>query len=191
MITYEVYFNKTYKNSCNLIRKDIKGHYLHIDQVNKVVLIDNIIIAKLEEVNEVRFLVKGYYQITVGAGGAGGPRVHGKGGARGGNGGVSQLLYSANSDMSNPKVVIVCNGGGGASASSCAYHGSHPGNPGAGGQVSISSDLIVKDLFLKTNGLGGIGEAGGNSVYSGTTYGKGGNANSNPGNSGYVKVKLL
>lgn len=62
MITYEVYFNKTYKNSCNLVRKDIKGHYLHIDQVNKVVLIDNIIIAKLEEVNEVRFLVKDYYQ---------------------------------------------------------------------------------------------------------------------------------
>ena len=62
MITYEIYFNKTYKNSCNLIRKDIKGHYLHIDQVNKVVLIDNIIIAKLEEVNEVRFLVRGYYQ---------------------------------------------------------------------------------------------------------------------------------
>ena len=62
MITYEVYFNKTYKNSCNLIRKDIKGHYLHIDQVNKVVLIDNIIIAKLEEVNEIRFLVKAYYQ---------------------------------------------------------------------------------------------------------------------------------
>ena len=137
------------------------------------------------------YLVKGYYQITVGAGGAGGPRVHGKGGARGGNGSVSQMLYSANSDMSNPKVVIVCNGGGGASASSCAYHGSHPGNPGAGGQVSISSDLIVKDLFLKTNGLNGVGEAGGNSVYSGTTYGKGGNAYSNPGNSGYVKVKLL
>ena len=62
MITYEIYFNKTYKNSCNLIRKDIKGHYLHIDQVNKVVIIDNVIIAKLEEVNEVRFLVKGYYQ---------------------------------------------------------------------------------------------------------------------------------
>ena len=82
-------------------------------------------------------------------------------------------------------------GGGGASASSCSYHHSHPGNPGAGGQVSISSDLIVKDLFLKTNGLNGVGEAGGNSVYSGTTYGKGGNAYSNPGNSGYVKVKLL
>ena len=62
MVTYEVYFNKIYKNSCNLIRKDIKGHYLHIDQVNKVVIIDNVVIAKLEEVNEVRFLVKGYYQ---------------------------------------------------------------------------------------------------------------------------------
>lgn len=62
MITYEVYFNKTYKNSCNLVRKDIKGYYLHIDQVNKVVIIDNVIIAKLEEVNEIRFLVKGYYQ---------------------------------------------------------------------------------------------------------------------------------
>ena len=62
MIIYEVYFNKTYKNSCNLIKKDIKGHYLHIDQVNKVVIIDNVIIAKLEEVNEVKFLVKGYYQ---------------------------------------------------------------------------------------------------------------------------------
>ena len=62
MITYEIYFNKTYKNSCNLIRKDIKGHYLHIDQVSKAVIIDNIIIAKLEEVNEIRFLVRGYYQ---------------------------------------------------------------------------------------------------------------------------------
>lgn len=62
MNTYEIYFNKTYQHSCNLIRKDIKGHYLHIDQVNKVLLIDNIVIAKLEEVNEIRFLVKGYYQ---------------------------------------------------------------------------------------------------------------------------------
>ena len=62
MITYEVYFNKTYKNSCNLIRKDIKGNYLYIDQVNKAIIIDNIMIAKFEEVNEIRFLVKGYYQ---------------------------------------------------------------------------------------------------------------------------------
>lgn len=62
MNTYEIYFNKTYKNSCNLIRKNVKGHYLHIDQVNKVVLVDNVVIAKLEEVNEIRFLVKGYYQ---------------------------------------------------------------------------------------------------------------------------------
>ena len=62
MVTYEVYFNKTYKNSCNLIRKDIKGHYLHIDQVNKIVLIDNVKVADLKDINEIRFLVGGYYQ---------------------------------------------------------------------------------------------------------------------------------
>ena len=62
MITYEIYFNKTYKNSCNLIRKDIKGHYLHIDQVSKVVLIDNVKVADLKDINEIRFLVGGYYQ---------------------------------------------------------------------------------------------------------------------------------
>ena len=62
MVTYEVYFNKTYKNSCNLIRKDIKWHYLHIDQVNKIVLIDNVKVADLKDINEIRFLVGGYYQ---------------------------------------------------------------------------------------------------------------------------------
>ena len=62
MVTYEVYFNKTYKNSCNLIRKDTKGHYLHIDQVNKIVLIDNVKVADLKDINEIRFLVGGYYQ---------------------------------------------------------------------------------------------------------------------------------
>ena len=62
MVTYEVYFNKTYKNSCNLIWKDIKGHYLHIDQVNKIVLIDNVKVADLKDINEIRFLVGGYYQ---------------------------------------------------------------------------------------------------------------------------------
>ena len=62
MVTYEVYFNKTYKNSFNLIRKDIKVHYLHIDQVNKIVLIDNVKVADLNDINEIRFLVGGYYQ---------------------------------------------------------------------------------------------------------------------------------
>lgn len=62
MITYEIYYNKTYKDSSNLIKKVVKGHYLYICQVNKVVLIDNVIVAKLEEVNEIRFLIRGYYQ---------------------------------------------------------------------------------------------------------------------------------
>lgn len=137
------------------------------------------------------YLIKGYYRITVGAGGAGGPRIYGKGGVQGGNGGVSQMLYSANSDMSDPKVIIACNGGGGASASGCSYYLSYPGTPGAGGQVYVSPEIIVRDLILKTNGLNGVDVSGGNSVYSGTTYGKGGNADSNPGNNGYVKVKLL
>lgn len=135
--------------------------------------------------------IKGFYQITVGAGGAGGPRVHAKGGATGGKGGISQIIYSPTSDMSNAMPMIVCNGGGGASASSCSYHGSHPGNPGSGGVVSVANDLIIKELMLKTNGLSGNGGAGGNSVYSGTSYGKGGNANSGSGNSGYVRLMLL
>lgn len=62
MIKYEIYYNKVYKNSCNLIKEEIKGYYLHIDQVNKILLIDNIKIADLKEVNEIRFLVHGYYQ---------------------------------------------------------------------------------------------------------------------------------
>lgn len=62
MIKYEIYYNKTYKNSCNMIKEIKKGHYLHIDQVNKIVLIDNIKIADLKDINEIRFLVCGYYQ---------------------------------------------------------------------------------------------------------------------------------
>lgn len=62
MIKYEIYFNKTYKGSANLICVEVKGHYLHIDQVNKVLLIDNKMVAPLREINEIRFLVGGYYQ---------------------------------------------------------------------------------------------------------------------------------
>ena len=62
MIKYEIYYNKTYKNSCNMIKEIKKGHYLHIDQVNKIVLIDNVKVADLKEINEIRFLVGGYYQ---------------------------------------------------------------------------------------------------------------------------------
>ncbi len=62
MIKFEIYYNKTYKNSCNLIKEIKKGHYLHIDQVNKIALIDNVKIADLKDINEIRFLVQGYYQ---------------------------------------------------------------------------------------------------------------------------------
>lgn len=62
MIKFEIYYNKTYKNSCNLIKEIKKGHYLHIDQVNKIALIDNIKVADLKDINEIRFLVGGYYQ---------------------------------------------------------------------------------------------------------------------------------
>ena len=62
MIKFEIYYNKTYKNSCNLVKETIKGKYLHIDQVNKIALIDNIKVADLKDINEIRFLVNGYCQ---------------------------------------------------------------------------------------------------------------------------------
>ena len=63
MNKYEITYNKTYKGSCNLIKETVKGNYLYIDQVNKLLLIDNVTIAKLKDINQVRFLVKGYYQV--------------------------------------------------------------------------------------------------------------------------------
>ena len=62
MIKFEIYYNKTYKNSCNLIKEIKKGHHLYIDQVNKIALIDNVKVADLKDINEIRFLVGGYYQ---------------------------------------------------------------------------------------------------------------------------------
>ena len=62
MIKFEIYYNKTYKHSCNLVKEVKKGHYLHIDQVNKIAIIDNIKVADLKDINEIRFLVGGYYQ---------------------------------------------------------------------------------------------------------------------------------
>jgi hypothetical protein len=63
MIKFEIYYNKTYKNSCNLIKEIKKGYYLYIDQVNKILLIDNVKIAELKEINQIKFLVNGYYQV--------------------------------------------------------------------------------------------------------------------------------
>lgn len=61
---YEVTFNATYKNSCNLIQKTIKGNQLYIDKVNDMLLIDNVKVADLQEVNQIKFLVNGYYQVV-------------------------------------------------------------------------------------------------------------------------------
>ena len=63
MNEYKITYNKTYKGSCNLIEETVKGNYLYIDQVNKLLLIDNVAIAKLKDINQIRFLVKGYYQV--------------------------------------------------------------------------------------------------------------------------------
>lgn len=63
MNKYEIYYNKTYKNSCNLIKEIKKGNYLYIDQVNEILLIDNVKVAELKDINQIRFLVKGYYQV--------------------------------------------------------------------------------------------------------------------------------
>lgn len=63
MISYEIYYNKAYKRSCDLVKETFKGNDLYIDQVNKLLLIDNIAIAKLEDINQIKFLVKGYYQV--------------------------------------------------------------------------------------------------------------------------------
>ena len=63
MNKYEIFYNKAYKGSCDLIKETFKGEYLYIDQVNKMLLIDNIAIAKLKDINQIRFLAKGYYQV--------------------------------------------------------------------------------------------------------------------------------
>ena len=60
---YEVFYNKLYAHSCNLIQKTVKGSQLYIDKVNNILLIDNCKVADLKEVNQIRFLVNGYYQV--------------------------------------------------------------------------------------------------------------------------------
>ena len=61
--------------------------------------------------------------------------------------------------------------------------------------LHVWQDAIVKQLSLFSNGLPGNRYAGGNSVFSGTEYGKGGNPNGDnpgsPGNNGFVEIRLL
>lgn len=62
MITYEIFYNKVYKGSCNLVKETKKGRYVVVDKSSNYLLIDNIRIAPLNEINTVRFLVNEYYQ---------------------------------------------------------------------------------------------------------------------------------
>ena len=63
MITFNIYYLKTYKNTCNLIKKTIKGHYMTNYKYGSVLLIDNQFVAKLDEVHSVEFLVNGYNNV--------------------------------------------------------------------------------------------------------------------------------
>ena len=62
MNKYELYYKEYMPNSINAKSKIVKGRYLYIDKVNNVLLIDNVIIESLENLSQIRFLIKGYYQ---------------------------------------------------------------------------------------------------------------------------------
>jgi hypothetical protein len=62
MNKYELYYKEYMPNSINAKSKIVKGKYLYIDKVNNVLLIDNVIIENLENLSQIRFLIKGYYQ---------------------------------------------------------------------------------------------------------------------------------
>lgn len=61
MIKYKIYYNKTYKNTSNLVIEEKKGHYLVIT-LNGV-LIDGLGVAKKEEIHSIQFTVNGYTQV--------------------------------------------------------------------------------------------------------------------------------
>ena len=61
MITFELFYKKTIPGTINLIKKQVKGHYISIDNDN--ILIDNIIRAKKSELHSVDFFVRGYKNV--------------------------------------------------------------------------------------------------------------------------------
>ena len=134
------------------------------------------------------YLQRGAYVITVGGIGTGVGRG-GKLGNIAGNGGNATLSLKETGE-----VVVSANGGGGSGASRsalCNRGASWDAIPGVGGAVTISSRYIFKDIEIQQNGLNGVGVSGGNSVFSGTDYGKGGNADGGSGNAGYVKLVMV
>ena len=61
MITFELFYKKTIPKTANLMKKQIKGHYISIDNDN--ILIDNIIRAKKSELHSIDFFVRGYKNV--------------------------------------------------------------------------------------------------------------------------------
>lgn len=133
------------------------------------------------------YLQRGVYSVTVGAGGSGNSKNSGA------------AMSGTNSElMFNNIPLIRCGGGEGSGVrgtAGCARHSRHYATPGNGGIAYVWQDAIVKQLSLFSNGLPGNRYAGGNSVFSGTEYGKGGNPNGDnpgsPGNNGFVEIRLL
>lgn len=133
------------------------------------------------------YLQRGVYSVTVGAGGSGNSKNSGA------------AMSGTNSElMFNNIPLIRCGGGEGSGVrgtAGCSRHSRHYATPGNGGIAYVWQDAIVKHLFLFSNGLPGNQYAGGNSVFSGTEYGKGGDPNGDdtgsPGNNGFVEIRLL
>lgn len=58
MINFELYYKKTEPKTANLVHHTVKGLYININKEN--VIIDNIIVAKVEELHSIDFIVRGY-----------------------------------------------------------------------------------------------------------------------------------
>ena len=134
------------------------------------------------------FLQRGNYLITVGGAGGGAGRG-GKGGNTAGSGGNTFLAK-----RDDGAIIASASGGEGSGSQRyalCFRESSYAATPGRGGICSVTSGYIFKNIELQQNGLAGSGTSGGNSVFSGTNYGKGGNANSGSGIGGYAKLMMI
>ena len=134
------------------------------------------------------FLQRGNYLITVGGAGGGAGRG-GKGGNIAGSGGNTFLAKK-----DDGAIIVSASGGEGSGSQRyalCFRKSSYAATPGRGGICSVTSGYIFKNIELQQNGLAGSGTSGGNSVFSGTNYGKGGNANSGSGIGGYAKLMMI
>ena len=85
---------------------------------------------------------------------------------------------------------VVAGGGGNGFVNSATFN--LQGSGGAGGSVSVASNISVKDIIVNSSGVsgsfsnGGANQQGGASVYYG--YGKGASTNASDGTSGYAEI---